>query len=121
MASNDLSQEEILDLIKEDPACSPHEKEFSINFNKETKEAKVYSGIRGLMTGLVKNGQSKVTRVTYVTEDKLVKQVEFDKISEEIDPETDAIIGVFASVPLGALKIQKNKRKSNTYSTIIST
>jgi len=121
MASNDLSQEELLDLVKEDPKCKPHEKEFSIHFSKEMDMAKAYAGIRGLMTGLIRNNQAEVTHVSIYTDEGMVKKVEMDHLAEEINTETDVIIGVFALVPLGSLKIQKNKRKSGTFGTIIST
>lgn len=111
-----IPEEEILEIVKEDADCRPHEKETAMNFNKDRREVHVYSGIGSIIKGLIRNDVAEVRFFSVKENGKNV----YKKETEEIDLENDIIVGIHASLPIGALKIQNSTRKNDNFSTLIS-
>lgn len=116
MSAQELTMDDYSDLVREDPGCVPHEKETAFHFNKEQKEVSIYSGIGSIMRGLIENGNIEVETVNALNEDGDVTPMSLD----EVNPEEHSIVGVHAMAPLGILKIQKNERKHDTFSSVIA-
>lgn len=116
MSTKELTMDDYSDLVKEDPNCVPHEKETAFHFNKEVKDVSVYSGIGSIMRGLLENPNIEVEKVNALDEDNNVEHLTL----EEVDPDKHNIVGVHAIAPLGIIKIQKNERKHDTFSSIIA-
>ena len=116
MSAQELTMDDYSDLVREDPGCVPHEKETAFHFNKEGKDVSIYSGIGSVMRGLIEHKNIEVERVNVLNDDGGVTPVELS----EVNPEEHSIVGVHAMAPIGILKIQKNERKHDTFSSVIA-
>jgi hypothetical protein len=101
------------DLVREDPDLTPQEKETTIRFAKDEEHATVYTAEAGLTRRLLAHPNADVEEVN-VLEDGATRNVDPAEVSGR------DIVGVRASVPVGALKVRVSARSAPGHAEVVS-
>lgn len=101
------------DLVREDPGLTPQEKETTIRFAKDEEHADVYTAEAGLTRRLLAHPSAVVEYLT-VLDEGATRNVDPSEVSGR------EIVGVRASVPVGALKVQLTPRSSTQHAEVVS-
>jgi len=101
------------DLVREDPDLTPQEKETTIRFAKDEEHATVYTAEAGLTRRLLAHPNAEVEELN-VLEDGATRNVAPSEVSGR------EIVGVRASVPVGALKIRVSSRSAPGHAEVVS-
>lgn len=101
------------DLVREDPALLPEEKETTIRFGKDEDRATVFTPEAGLMRRLLNHPEFEVHGIL------LEAGGEVESV-EQLHADEDAVVGVRGSVPVGALKVSARSRSTSGHASVVS-
>jgi hypothetical protein len=105
--------DEALDRVTEDSDLLPEEKETSLGFDKRTDVARFFTAEAGLARRVLAHPDTRVRRLNVLD----------DGERAAIDPSDytgEAIVGVVADLPVGALSIKSRTRKNTQHAAIAS-
>lgn len=100
-------------LVREDPDLTPQEKETTIRFAKDEDRATVFTAEAGLGRRLLAHPNADV-KVVNVLEDGGTQPVAPSEVSGR------DIVGVRASVPVGAFKLRVSSRSASGHAEVVS-
>jgi len=101
---------DVADLVREHPDLTPAEKETTIRFAKGDERATVYTAEAGLTRRLLAHPHADVN----VLENGGTRPVDLSEVSGR------DIVGVRASVPVGALKLRVSSRSAPGHAEVVS-
>jgi len=104
---------DVADLVREHPDLTPAEKETTIRFAKGDDRATVYTAEAGLTRRLLAHPNAEVEDVN-VLENGGTRPVDLSEVSGR------DIVGVRASVPVGALKVRVSSRSAPGHAEVVS-
>lgn len=106
---------DLRDLVKyEDPELTPAEKETAIHFSKGDERAEVYTAEAGLSRRLLAHAYVEVEGVTVADGDRR------DELAVEDLDGDEAVVGVRATMPIGALLVKSAPRADQSHAEVVT-
>jgi hypothetical protein len=114
------SDADFLDCVRADPKLTPIERELVIRTSYEDDRLEVFSEIPCIVRGLMKNPQFDPARWRVCTKEQSTHASDGQELAEFVE-DGYVIVGIWGSLPVGALSIKSTCRSTQNFGRVVAT